>query len=74
MGIFKSETRRGPFVTNKGEVECSSCCGVCEERRQFRQHFVCSQQEEGRWQLLFHCAACRRDYIIIAYEAELEMV
>ena len=69
----KSEKSRGPFVTQKGEVECSGCSGICEERPQFKQFFTKNQQEEARWQMLFHCAKCKRDYIIIAYEAVLEV-
>lgn len=73
MAIFKSDVRRGPFVNQKGEVECSQCSAVCVEKENFKQFFAKAAHEEARWQLLFHCAACRRDYIIIAYLAELEV-
>jgi hypothetical protein len=65
--------RMGPFIDNEGVVECSVCAKPCVENTNFRQRFERDVLYDARWQMFFRCNSCKRDYIIIAYEAILEV-
>jgi len=71
MFIPRAENKAlGPFITAEGEVECVACVRVCNKQERFTKFFPKDGMYDNRWQLLYKCPGCQRDYIIIAHEAE----